>query len=89
MLVTDGYHALRVQAIADELGLNASVSPSHEGGTVGEYVREAGAVAVGRLIGFDRLVDLDTEVEDQIDQNISNDAPPAGEPTTSTVAGGG
>ena len=89
VLVTDGYHALRVQAIADELGLNASVSPSHDGGTVGEYVRETGAVAIGRLIGFDRLVDLDTEVEDQIDQNISNDAPSADEPTTSTVAGGG
>ena len=34
-------------------------------------------MAVGRLIGFDRLVDLDTQVEDQIDQSISNDQPPA------------
>lgn len=59
VLVTDGYHALRVQEIAEDLGLAASVSPSHEGGTVGEYVRETGAVALGRIIGFGRLVDLD------------------------------
>jgi uncharacterized SAM-binding protein YcdF (DUF218 family) len=75
VLVTDGYHALRVQAIAEDLGLNASVSPSHQGGSVPDYVRETAAVAVGRLIGFDRLVDLDTQVEDQIDQSISNDQP--------------
>jgi uncharacterized SAM-binding protein YcdF (DUF218 family) len=28
VLVTDGYHALRVEAIADDLGLDAAVSPS-------------------------------------------------------------
>lgn len=66
LLVTDGYHALRVQEIAEELGLDASVSPSHEGGSVPEYLRETAAVAVGRLIGFGRLVDLDAEVEGQI-----------------------
>ena len=76
VLVTDGYHALRVQAIADELGLNASVSPSNEGGSVPEYLRETAAVAVGRVIGFDRLVDLDAQVEGQIDRPISNDEPP-------------
>jgi uncharacterized SAM-binding protein YcdF (DUF218 family) len=81
VLVTDGYHALRVQAIAEDLGLNASVSPSHRGGSVPEYVRETAAVAVGRLIGFDRLVDLDTQVEDQIDQSISTDEPSGGGPT--------
>jgi uncharacterized SAM-binding protein YcdF (DUF218 family) len=81
VLVTDGYHALRVQAIANELGLNASVSPSHDGGSVPEYLRETGAVAVGRVIGFDRLVDLDAQVEGQIDRPISNDEPP-GDGTT-------
>lgn len=90
VLVTDGYHALRVQAIAEELGLDASVSPSHEGGTVAEYLRETGAVAVGRVIGFDRLVDIDTQVEDQIDQNISTDDPGVDQPsaTTDTTPGG-
>ncbi|MGH9209502.1 MAG: YdcF family protein [Acidimicrobiales bacterium] len=59
VLVTDGYHALRVTAIADELGLDASVSPSRRGGSVRELLEETGAVAVGRIVGFRRLVNLD------------------------------
>jgi uncharacterized SAM-binding protein YcdF (DUF218 family) len=59
VLVTDGYHALRVRAIAGELGLDASVSPSRSGGTLGELTEETGVVAVGRIIGFRRLVNLD------------------------------
>ena len=74
VLVTDGYHALRVQAIADELGLDAAVSPSQRGRVVPDFVGETAAVAVGRIIGFDRLVDIDDQVEEQIDQSISNDA---------------
>jgi uncharacterized SAM-binding protein YcdF (DUF218 family) len=66
VLVTDGYHALRVRAIAEELGLDASVSPSGGGGSIGDFIEETGAVAVGRIIGFGRLVDID----DQIDQRI-------------------
>jgi uncharacterized SAM-binding protein YcdF (DUF218 family) len=64
VLVTDGYHALRVQAIADELGLDASVSPSGNSGSLRDYVEETAAVSVGRIIGFRRLVDLDAQVED-------------------------
>jgi uncharacterized SAM-binding protein YcdF (DUF218 family) len=59
VLVTDGYHALRVAAIAGELGLDASVSPSRRGGSARELVEETGAVAVGRIVGFRRLVNLD------------------------------
>lgn len=59
LLVTDGYHALRVRAIAEELGLTASVSPSHRGGSVHQLVQETGAVAVGRVLGFRRLVRID------------------------------
>jgi uncharacterized SAM-binding protein YcdF (DUF218 family) len=62
VFVTDGYHALRVDAIADELGLNASVSPSRKGGSVGEMLKETAAVAVGRIVGFRRMVDLDGRV---------------------------
>jgi uncharacterized SAM-binding protein YcdF (DUF218 family) len=61
VLVTDGYHALRVQAIADELGLDASVSPSGNGGSLRDYVEETAAVAIGRVIGFRRLVDLEPQ----------------------------
>ena len=64
VLVTDGYHALRVHAIADELGLDASVSPSGNRGSLRDYVEETGAVAVGRIIGFRRLVDLDAQVKE-------------------------
>jgi uncharacterized SAM-binding protein YcdF (DUF218 family) len=67
VLVTDGYHALRVQAIADQLGLDATVSPSHPGGSFGELIKETAAVAVGRIVGFDRLVDIDDQI-DQLDE---------------------
>jgi uncharacterized SAM-binding protein YcdF (DUF218 family) len=73
VLVTSGYHALRVEAIADELGLDASVSPSHKGGSLHDYLEETAAVSVGRIIGFGRLVNLDDQVEQQIDTTISTD----------------
>jgi hypothetical protein len=76
VLVTDGYHALRVQAIAGELGLDATVSPSHRGGSLRDLVEETAAVSVGRIVGFGRLVDLDDQVEEQIDETISTDQPP-------------
>jgi uncharacterized SAM-binding protein YcdF (DUF218 family) len=59
VLVTDGYHALRVRAIADELGLDAVVSPSGGNASARELLKETGAVAVGRIVGFRRLVDID------------------------------
>jgi uncharacterized SAM-binding protein YcdF (DUF218 family) len=85
VLVTDGYHALRVQAIAEQLGVDASVSPSHRGGSMGDYVKETAAVAVGRIIGFDRLVNIDDQV-DELDETISTDQP--AEPSTSDVRSG-
>ena len=75
VLVTDGYHALRVEAIADDLGLDAAVSPSQKGGGLRDYAEETAAVSLGRLIGFDRLVDIDDQVEDQLDTTISTQAP--------------
>ncbi len=75
VLVTSGYHALRAREIAGELGLEASVSPSHMGGTLRSYLQETGAVSVGRIIGFRRLVDLDYQVEQQIKTPISTDHP--------------
>jgi uncharacterized SAM-binding protein YcdF (DUF218 family) len=71
VLVTNGYHALRAEAIAGELGLHASVSPSHRGGTMRDYLEETAAVSLGRVIGFGRLVDLDDQVESQIDTPIA------------------
>lgn len=68
VLVTDGYHAKRVGAIADELGLDASVSPSANRlsrlGEARKLVRETVAVSVGRLIGYDRLFRIDHALND-------------------------
>jgi uncharacterized SAM-binding protein YcdF (DUF218 family) len=57
LLVTDGYHSLRVGAIADEVGLHAHVSGvDMDGGpTIDQLVRETGAVAAGRIVGHRRL----------------------------------
>lgn len=56
VLVTDGYHALRVGAIADEVGLEAHVSGvDMDGPTISQLVRETGAVAAGRIVGHRRL----------------------------------
>ncbi len=63
VLVSDDYHAYRLERIADELGLDAQISPVDPGlsttGRARAMGRETVAVAVGRLIGFRRLVDLD------------------------------
>ena len=68
VLVTDGYHAYRVEAIAEDLGLDASVSPSETrlDGTdeLRQITREAIAVSIGRIIGYDRLLRLDDAVND-------------------------
>jgi uncharacterized SAM-binding protein YcdF (DUF218 family) len=62
ILVSDDYHALRLARIADEVGLDAQVSPVDSGlsfaGSTRALVRETVAVSVGRLIGFRRLANL-------------------------------
>ena len=68
VLVTDGYHAKRVGAIADELGLDASVSPSRNrlsaASELRQLLRETVAVSIGRIIGYDRLFRLDGAIHD-------------------------
>ena len=68
LLVTDGYHAKRVEAIADDLGLEASVSPSHNRlsrpSELRQLLRETVAVSIGRLIGYDRLFRIDDAIHD-------------------------
>ncbi|MDQ3385473.1 MAG: YdcF family protein [Actinomycetota bacterium] len=62
VLVSSPHHALRTEAIAEEVGLRGRASPaarSSEGlaAQVTILGREAVAVGVGRIIGFGRLVD--------------------------------
>jgi uncharacterized SAM-binding protein YcdF (DUF218 family) len=63
LLVSDPYHDKRISLMAGELGLTPYVSPTRTsplgtGAKVSNYVKETGEVAVGRIIGFCRLVDL-------------------------------
>ena len=66
VLVSDDYHAYRLDRIAHELGLRAQVSPVDpnlsSGARMKALARETVAVAAGRVIGFRRLVDLDSQL---------------------------
>jgi uncharacterized SAM-binding protein YcdF (DUF218 family) len=60
LIVTDPYHALRSRLIAEDVGLQAWVSPTPTSVVDGgesflRQLQEAAGVAVGRVIGFDRL----------------------------------
>ncbi|MDQ3107363.1 MAG: YdcF family protein, partial [Actinomycetota bacterium] len=64
ILVTDPFHAARVDAMAEELGLESHVSPTRTspiGGTteLKHFGRETVAVAAGRVVGFRRLMGID------------------------------
>lgn len=55
LLVSDPYHNLRLEGMADELGIDADVSPTGAHSDVRELLRETVAVGAGRLVGFGRL----------------------------------
>jgi len=63
LIVTDPYHALRSRLIAQEVGMVAFVSPTETSVVTGassfkRQLGEAAGVAVGRIIGFERLSGL-------------------------------
>jgi uncharacterized SAM-binding protein YcdF (DUF218 family) len=63
LIVTDPYHALRSKLTAEEAGFTAYVSPTPDSVVVGatelrRELAEAAGVAVGRIIGFERLSGL-------------------------------
>jgi uncharacterized SAM-binding protein YcdF (DUF218 family) len=60
LIVTDPYHSLRSRLIAQELGLTAYTSPTDTSpwGTGTQFrhsLKEAAGLAIGRVIGFERL----------------------------------
>ncbi len=56
LLVTDPYHALRSRLTAEEVGLDAAVSPVPDGPNgFRRRIGEGVGVAIGRVIGFGRL----------------------------------
>jgi uncharacterized SAM-binding protein YcdF (DUF218 family) len=58
VIVSDSYHAFRVEEIAREVGLKPHVSPTDSSSSLRPMLRETVAVAIGRLIGFRRLASL-------------------------------
>ena len=58
VIVSDGYHAFRLESTAREAGLDPLVATTHHGGSTGRLLRETAAVSVGRLIGYRRLASL-------------------------------
>lgn len=60
VLVSDSYHSKRLVGVAEEVGLDATVSPAGGGarstpGRLRLLSRETAAVAVGRVVGYRRL----------------------------------
>jgi uncharacterized SAM-binding protein YcdF (DUF218 family) len=63
LLVSDPYHSLRIRLMAEDLGFAAYVSPTRTSpvqgfAAFGKEIKEAGGVAVGRIIGFGRLLSI-------------------------------
>lgn len=60
VLVSDPFHARRIATIADEVGMNASVSPTPTSPVAGitrlrHLLKETVGVSIGQLIGYRRL----------------------------------
>ena len=63
LLVSDPYHSSRIRLVAQELGLQAYVSPTRTSPVTGgealrKEIEEAAGTSVGRVIGFDRLLSI-------------------------------
>jgi len=68
VLVSDAFHSFRINAIADELGLDGHPSPTRTSPITGasaarHLFRETAAVAVGRIIGYRREAGIQQRVE--------------------------
>jgi len=63
VLVSDPYHTLRVRLMAEELGFQAHTSSTQTGPVRGwnnfkRHLQEAAGVALGRVLGFERVESL-------------------------------
>lgn len=58
VMVSDAYHSARLLGIAEELGLEAEVSPASTGVSPAQLAKETALVSVGRLIGYRRVTRL-------------------------------
>jgi vancomycin permeability regulator SanA len=58
LLVSDPFHSFRLASIAEDVGLDAGVSPVGDSGAVRSLVRETAIVSASRLFGYRRLSNL-------------------------------
>jgi uncharacterized SAM-binding protein YcdF (DUF218 family) len=63
LLVSDPFHSLRIRLTAEELGLEAYVSPTRASPVQGRVafareLKEAAGVALGRVVSFRRLLEI-------------------------------
>ncbi|MEY4229239.1 MAG: hypothetical protein RLZZ362_88, partial [Actinomycetota bacterium] len=63
LLVSDPFHSLRIRLTAEELGLEAYVSPTRTSPVQGRVafareLKEAAGVALGRVVSFRRLLEI-------------------------------
>lgn len=74
VLVSDAYHSARIEGIAEEVGLDASVSPTPattRSTDLGRYARETVAVAAARIVGFRRAAGMSRTVrETQVERGL-------------------
>jgi len=54
-LVSDPYHSLRLTQIADEVGIEATISTTDGSSSLRQLARETAAVSLGRIIGYRRV----------------------------------
>ncbi|MEZ5139618.1 MAG: YdcF family protein [Acidimicrobiales bacterium] len=59
VLVSSPSHAARLAGIAEDVGLDAAVSPADGGASLRSLLRETAAVSAGRLVGYRRLERVD------------------------------
>ena len=67
VLVSDAYHAARIEGIAREVGLDATVSPTPSTTrtpSASRYARETVAVAAARIVGFRRAAGISRTVRE-------------------------
>jgi uncharacterized SAM-binding protein YcdF (DUF218 family) len=73
LMVSDAFHSYRIDAIAEELGLDPHPSPTRTSPITGfsvtrQLVRETAAVAVGRIVGYRREAGIHRKVESELQQ---------------------
>lgn len=73
LMVSDAFHSYRIDAIAEELGLDPHPSPTRTSPITGfdvtrHLVRETAAVAVGRIVGYRREAGIHRKVENELQQ---------------------